>query len=191
MGVTQRPRGGDEYKKRHSLSLHQGKSCSLPVSLCCSLHNGNDILGYWRPCEIVDLNQGWARKPPGLPRWYSGKGSTCHGGDARRQRFDPWVRKISWRRAGQPTPVFLPGESHGQRSLAGYSPWGCKESEKIEHARVHMSVRAQENFPGNASCSFLKVTWPEAPPVLWHPAVQGWRGGKRWTFKSLQIHSAL
>ena len=36
--------------------------------------------------------------------------------------FDPWVRKILWRRAWQPTPVFLPGESHGQRSLAGYSP---------------------------------------------------------------------
>ena len=36
--------------------------------------------------------------------------------------FDPWVVKIPWRRAWQPTPVFLPGESHGQRSLAGYSP---------------------------------------------------------------------
>ena len=41
----------------------------------------------------------------------------------RRCRFDPWVRKIPWRRAWKPTPVFLPGESHGQRSLEGYSPW--------------------------------------------------------------------
>jgi len=40
--------------------------------------------------------------------------------------------KIPWRRARQPTPVFLPGESHGQRSLAGYSPWGCKESDRTE-----------------------------------------------------------
>ena len=40
-------------------------------------------------------------------------------------RFDPWVRKIPWRRAWQPTPVFTPGEFHGQRSLVGYSPWGC------------------------------------------------------------------
>ena len=40
--------------------------------------------------------------------------------------FDPWVGKISWRRAWQPTPVSLPGESHGQRSLAGCSPWGCR-----------------------------------------------------------------
>ena len=37
-----------------------------------------------------------------------------------------WVGKIPWRRAWQPTPVFLPGESHGQRSLVGYNPWGCK-----------------------------------------------------------------
>ena len=41
-----------------------------------------------------------------------------------RPGFDPWIRKIPWRRAGQPTPVSLPGESHGQRSLAGCSPWG-------------------------------------------------------------------
>ena len=43
---------------------------------------------------------------------------------SRRPRLDSWVRKIPWRRKWQPTPVFLPGESHGQRSLAGYSPWG-------------------------------------------------------------------
>ena len=43
-----------------------------------------------------------------------------------RCRFNPWVEKIPWRRAWQPAPVFLPGKSHGQRSLAGYSPWGRK-----------------------------------------------------------------
>ena len=46
----------------------------------------------------------------------------------RRHGFDPWVGRISWRRIWQPTPVFLPGKSHGQRSLVGYSPWGCTES---------------------------------------------------------------
>ena len=46
-----------------------------------------------------------------------------------RDMFDPWVGKIPWRRKWQPTPVFLLGESSGQRSLAGYSPWGCKESD--------------------------------------------------------------
>ena len=54
-------------------------------------------------------------------RWYR----TCL--PCRRPRFNPWVGKIPWRSEWQPTPVFLPGESHGQRSLAGYSPWGRKK----------------------------------------------------------------
>ena len=44
----------------------------------------------------------------------------------------PWVRKIPWRRKGQPTPVFTPGESHGQRNLMGYSPWGHTELDTTE-----------------------------------------------------------
>ena len=47
---------------------------------------------------------------------------------------DLGVGKIPYRKKGLPTPVFLPGKSHGQRSLASYSPWGCKESEATEHA---------------------------------------------------------
>ena len=46
----------------------------------------------------------------------------ANAGDLKRLGLDPWVRKIPWRRKWQPTPVFVPGESHGQRSLAGYSP---------------------------------------------------------------------
>ena len=53
-----------------------------------------------------------------------GKESTCNVGEP---GFEPWVRKIPWRRARQTTPVFLPGESYGQKSLVGYSLWGCKE----------------------------------------------------------------
>ena len=52
----------------------------------------------------------------------------------------PWVRKIPWRRKWQPTPVFLPGEFHGQRSLAGYSPWGHKESDTTEWLRLSPSL---------------------------------------------------
>ena len=48
--------------------------------------------------------------------------------------FDPWVGKIPWRRKWQPTPVFFPGELHGQKSLAGYSPRGRKESDTTEGA---------------------------------------------------------
>ena len=47
----------------------------------------------------------------------------------KRRGFNPWVGKMPWRRAWQPTPGFLPGESHGQRTLGGYSPWGCEESD--------------------------------------------------------------
>ena len=54
-------------------------------------------------------------------------GSVVKNLPARRQGFDPWVRKIPWRRRWQPTPIFLSGKSHGQRRLAGYGPWACKE----------------------------------------------------------------
>ena len=50
----------------------------------------------------------------------------------RRCRFNPWVSKMLWRRKWQPTPVFLPGKSHGWRTLAGYSPWGHKELDTTE-----------------------------------------------------------
>ena len=56
-----------------------------------------------------------------------GKESTCQCRRLKRYGSDPWVRKIPWRRKWQPAPVFLPGKSHGQRSLVGYSPWGRKE----------------------------------------------------------------
>ena len=65
----------------------------------------------------------------GLPWWLSGKESPCQ---CRRHRLDPWVRKIPWRRKWQPIPVFLPRISHGQRRLAGYSPWDCKELDMTE-----------------------------------------------------------
>ena len=55
----------------------------------------------------------------------------------KRWEFDPWVRKIPWRRALLPIPVFLPGKSHGQRSLVSYSPWGHKESHMTEVICTH------------------------------------------------------
>ena len=59
------------------------------------------------------------------------KNPPTNAGDTETQ-LDPWVRKVPWRRARQPTPVFLPGESHGQRSLVGYSCWDRKESATTE-----------------------------------------------------------
>ena len=73
----------------------------------------------------------------GLPRWFSGQGSAS---PCRRNRFDPWVREIPWRRQWQPTPVFLPGKSHGQRSLEGYSPWG---HERVGHDLARSCLQTQ------------------------------------------------
>ena len=64
----------------------------------------------------------------GLAQWFSGKEPTC---PCRRCRFDPWVRKIPWRRKWQPTVAFLPGKF--QRGLAGYSPWSRK---RVRHNQV-------------------------------------------------------
>ena len=62
----------------------------------------------------------------GLPSDFSSKESNCQ---SRRHGLHPWVGNIPRRRKWQPTPVFMPGKSHGQSSLAGYSPWGGKESD--------------------------------------------------------------
>ena len=65
----------------------------------------------------------WSDVLNGLPLWHSSKESTCQ---CWRRGFIPWVRKIPWRRESQPTPIFLPWQSHGQRSLVDYSSWGTK-----------------------------------------------------------------
>ena len=77
----------------------------------------------------------------GLPRWLSGKESTCQ---CRTHRFDPWVGKIPWRRKWLLTPIFLPGEPHGQRSLAGYSPWSRKSQTRL--ANKSQLVYALEKY---------------------------------------------
>ena len=78
-----------------------------------------------------------------FPGGASGEEPACQCRRCKRSRLDPWVRKISWRRAWQPTPVFLPGESHGQRSLVGYSPWDHKESDRTEHTRAYTRTHTQ------------------------------------------------
>ena len=68
----------------------------------------------------------------GFPGGASGKEPTSQYRRLIRHGFDPWVGKISWRKAWQPTPVFLHRELRGQRGLVGYSPWGPKESDVTE-----------------------------------------------------------
>ena len=68
----------------------------------------------------------------GFPGGISGKEPVYQCNRLKIPAFDPYVGKILWRRTQQPTPVFLPGESHGQRCLAAYSPWGRKELDTTE-----------------------------------------------------------
>ena len=72
-----------------------------------------------------------------FPGGSDGKESACNSGDLGR---DPSVGKIPWRRKWQPTPVFLPGKSRGQRSLVGYNRWGCKELETTEQLTLFQKI---------------------------------------------------
>ena len=81
------------------------------------------------PCQSVNTN---LSRSEGFPGGTSGKDPTCLCRRCKRCGFNPWVGKSPWRRALQLTPVFLPRESHGQRSLGGCSPWGCKELDTTE-----------------------------------------------------------
>ena len=70
-------------------------------------------------------------------------------------RFDPRVRKIPWSRKGQPTPVFLPQEVHGQRSLAGYNPRARRESDTTKRLGVCVCPPQTHTH----TCLFLAFRW--------------------------------
>ena len=102
--------------------------CYLPEFVQTHVHWVDDTIQPFHPLlppspPALNLSQYQGLKY----RWLSGKESICQCRRWRRLKFDPWVGKIAWRRKWQPTPVFLSGESYGQRSLTVYSPWGCKE----------------------------------------------------------------
>ena len=82
----------------------------------------------WRPL----------RKLMGFPGGTNGKEPAYQYWRRKRHGFDPWAGEISWRRAWHPTPVFLPGKSHGLRILVGYSPKGCKELDMTEQLSTHV-----------------------------------------------------
>ena len=109
-------------------------SCSPPLVL----------LPHYHDVTITEIKLG-------LPRWLSGKDPTCQCKRHRRGSFDPWVRKIPWRRKWLPTPVVLPGKSHGQRSLASYSLWGHKQSNMTYQPSMHpinvMLLNHHETIP--------------------------------------------
>ena len=82
------------------------------------------------------------------------KNPLCPCRRCKRYGFDPWVEKIPWSKNWQPTSVSLPGESHGQRSLAGYSPWGHKELEATEHTQ-----NTVKTTPGSLGCCCGADPW--------------------------------
>ena len=72
----------------------------------------------------------------------------------KRHGFNPWVGKIPWKRKWQPTPIFLPGKSHGQRSLVGHSPWGHKESDTTEQLNNETMPIPGAHFQVTRGCGF-------------------------------------
>ena len=95
------------------------------------------------------------------------KEPACQCRGRKRLGFDPWGGKISWSGKRQPTPVFLPGESHGWRSLAGYSPWGFRESDTTEHTRTQS--------PGGRQAALLSEASSATDPL--GLTFCGWRPG--------------
>ena len=69
-------------------------------------------------------------------------------------------RYIDWSRNWQLTPVFLPGKFHGQRKLAGYSPWGCKESDMIEHAHTQLHESVSRSVVSDSFCNPMDCSPP-------------------------------
>ena len=94
---------------------------------------------------------------PLLPKGLSGKESTCQCRRPKRHRFDPWVEKTPWRKKRQLTPIFLPGKSHGRRSLAGYSLWGHKVTDTTERLNKHNW--ATEQTQQQLQTMHVSITW--------------------------------
>ena len=101
-----------------------------------------------------------------------GKESTCQCRRCKRLGFNPWVRKIPWRKKWLPTLVFLPSKYHRQSSLVGYSPWSCKESDMTEllstaqcwWSSLKVRYRARDSVAGSS------ILWPKVCFLFLHPA---------------------
>ena len=97
------------------------------------------------------------------PGGTSSKEPACQCRRRKKPGFDPWVGKMPWRRAWQPTPVFLPGESHGQRSLVGCSPWGREESDMTERRSAVEECRRRNRPSPLVPVSLLPLdSWPSS-----------------------------
>ena len=100
--------------------------------------------------------------------WHNGKACTYQSKRHKKCGFAPWVGKIPWRRAWQPTPVFFPGKSHGQRSPVGYSPWGRKEWDTTEHTHTHTHTCCWKGSERRLLRTHSSVAVGRSPPrIFW------------------------
>ena len=150
--------------KAESLSLNTINTWEH-VSLCC-WGWGCPVHGGISAASLASAYQVPTAHPSGLPRWLSGKESTCQCRRYRKCGFNPWVWKIPWRRKWQPTPVFLPGESHGQRSLAGYSPRGLKKPERLNNNKHTLPPNPVLCSPPDATPDVRHCRHPHIAPRL-------------------------
>ena len=101
------------------------------LQLASVLLPATEFLCFWLPFGCLGLIQP-KNSEACFPGGASGKEPICQCRRLTRHGFNPWVRKIPWKRKWKPTSVILPGESHGQRSLMSYRPWGLKKSDTTE-----------------------------------------------------------
>ena len=91
--------------------------------------------------------------------WLSGKEAVCQ---CMRCQFDLWVEKIPWGRKWQLTPVFLPGESHGQKSLAGYNLWGSKKSDTtVPEKQQREKKRSSQSLHTSHACRLMLLQFTQ------------------------------
>ena len=108
---------------------------------------------HWTAWKLLKEKKGGGCFPGGT----SGKESTCQCKRSKRSRVPPWVGKIPWRRKWQPTPAFLPGKSHGWRSLAGYSPKSHKELGTTERLSIHTFKKIYAHLYLNSKLTYSEV----------------------------------
>ena len=120
-GPTPPPSGDDAAISAHA---SQEEACSLVVPA----QNDGSLSFFFSSISFPQLPT-W-----GFPRWLNDREFACQ---CRSLRFNPWVGKIPWSRKWQPTPVFLPRKSHGQRRVAGCSPWSHRVRQDRTHTHTH------------------------------------------------------
>ena len=134
-GSGRSPGEGNDYPLQYSCldsSIDRGAWQATVHGICrteslhCSPETTTTLLIIYTPIQNKKFKV-W--KKSGMDKEWHSQGMLLK---CKRHRFSPWVGKISWRREWLPTPLFLPGEFHGQRSLEGYTLWGYKESDPAE-----------------------------------------------------------